>query len=136
MTTYRRPDGSVAQEYQARRAGDRILCGRPTPIGPCIGEIGSVAPSGWFTETPRGMVEDPPGSGYWRWTRRAQLERVNGQIVRGNARRRGVSLMAARTTFARARREAPMVAPPELPWRRTCDVCRTVALVTRDLLTS
>jgi hypothetical protein len=131
--------------WPARRVGDRILCGRPAPDGGCRGEIATIVPSGRYPILPTGMVEDPPGSRFWRLTARAQR-----QIATLKAEKReqltGLGNIGRRTTMAvqvgslgdnRMRpRDAPVFLPPALPLRRRCPVCNTVAEVTASLLNS
>ena len=140
--------------WPARRVGDRILCGRPAPDGGCRGEIATVArrgqrpdgvtgtrreavdlgdlgqlPTGWreveVVVLPSGMVEDPPGSGFWRPTARARGQAARGQRPTGDVR-----------AEAARRPRGEIFGEVELPIRRACPVCNVIAAVGRDVIRS
>ena len=127
--------------WLARRVGDRLLCGRPTPVsGGCRGEIAFIgryddAPIGedgrdvgpgsaTLPQLEDGMTEEPYGSHFWRVSKRAKDLRARGQKVGLPVRLRpgeGRGTRSWRTT-------------PDLPFQRACPVCNVVAEVTTDLL--
>jgi hypothetical protein len=121
--------------WPARRVGDRVLCGRPTPIGPCIGEIATLATDGArFTEVvlPTGLTEDPPGSGRWRLTARARRQREAGRTPAGEPNRlerdAGWSTAEGRLRLGRLR------AGDRQRFLVPCPVCGVLSEVSTDLL--
>jgi hypothetical protein len=123
--------------WKARRVGDRILCGRPAADGGCRGEIATVVPSGRYIVLPHGMVEDPPG--FWRLTARAQRQLADARRrhVPDEQQRSKGNVQHAITSPSippGGTRDAPILAPPALPFRRRCPVCNVLAEVTADLL--
>jgi hypothetical protein len=129
--------------WPVRRVGDRLLCGRPAPDGGCRGEIatigrtvGSVEQPGYpevprgqvaeYVKVPRGLTEDPSGSGYWRPTARA---------ARREAKGRRPALTEARWPSGDiALWPATSLTRWALPLRRLCPVCNVLAIVTAEVL--
>jgi len=109
--------------WPARRLQGRLLCGRLVAGQyPCQGVIAWVAEDMVRNHAmmPPGMVEDPPGSHFWRQTSRAVRRAAEGV---GPSRRhlpRGMGI--------------DVLNEPALPWRRRCPHCRVLAEVTADLL--
>lgn len=127
-------DMTQGPPWPARRVGDRILCGRPTPLsGGCRGEIGLIVHYDVSIDDPRvlagiltaaavtledGLVEDPHGSNIWRVSKRAKDLRARGQKV-GLPAERGKRLWRTE---------------PALPFWRACPDCRVLSEVRSDLL--
>lgn len=115
--------------WQARRSGaNRVLCGRM--VGGryvCQGDIAIVM--GGAVWPPKGMVEEPPGSGFWRLTSRAARKLAAG--VQPYAQ-----TMARHPDQRPDNWESPAYTAPPLPWRRQCPHCGQLAEVSERVLHS
>jgi hypothetical protein len=117
--------GVTGPPWPVRRVGDRILCGRPTPVsGGCRGEIATISDGRAVLRW--GMIEDPPASHVWRLSNRAKDQAARGQKISGHAVRA--------MTAGRAGTVQPHV--PAMPWRRKCPTCNVLAEVTAAVLES
>lgn len=118
--------------WPARRVDTRLLCGRQTSVsGGCRGEIARINDGGEapVAELQFGMIEDPPGSHYWRPSNRAKA-----QMARGQRRVGGHAVRAMRAGRVDGRIFA--TTRPALPWTRHCPVCHVLAEVTASVLRS
>jgi len=121
--------------WPARRAGDRVLCGRPTPIGPCIGEIARLVTDGArFVEVvlPTGLTEEPPGSGRWQPTAKARHQREVGRVAAGEPNR--LERSVDWTTAAGRRRLGRLRVEDQHRFLVPCPVCGVPSEVSTDLL--
>jgi hypothetical protein len=117
--------------WPARRVEDgpvigRLLCGRQVNGRyVCQGLVAHTASEGIPARVrvmlPQGLVEDPPGSRFWRQTSRA-TQRASER--RGSVRRH----VPKGDTTPQPLNE------PSIPWQRACPHCRSIAIVTEDVL--
>ena len=133
-------DVAVVTIWPARRSGNRVLCGRTSPLDGqyvCQGEMAQIrlayggAADDWTDAAeqeqivlPPGMTQDPPRSRNWRLTSKAQRAPEGGRRPVGQKRHQG----DGGTT---------MVGPweaPSLPFRRRCPHCNVMGEIQRDLV--
>lgn len=118
--------------WTARRVGSALYCGRPVPDRRhCTGLVARVrddvtGPVAWLEF---GMIEDPPGSHFWRPSNRTAQQWARGSLRQGGHGDRA---------YREARRAGGRIAAnvPDLPWRRRCPQCGEPALVTRTVVVS
>jgi len=137
--------------WRARRAGDRILCGRQVPPGSgvyvCQGEI-AVMHEAWHAKPkvrlPAGLAVghplEPDDVAHWHETARARSQRGRGQKAAGHGTVGESSTVAGHQArvpaWAVKTRHAPMWSAAAMPFTRDCPHCKCTARVDSAVLES